>query len=260
VTRATAAEALAHAFELWRSADCGNGKHPNFRAVDLGAVACGVHEFNEASGNANALVFHDVSWPYDSALAAATSQRWNPDTGEILDSDLELNTEDYDFEPGAYEARHVPLLGLIAHETGHFLGLTHTRVTGSIMLENYEPSSTPVLGADDVRGVCALFPPGEAAADERCEPRNGFSPNCGGAAAVVPTSMPIAVGEQMAAPAGTSEAMRGTGARPVAEARAPVSDTKGEEPKRVPLLAAAIAAVVGVSAGTWVARRVRGKS
>ncbi len=51
---------------------------------------------------------------------------------------------------------------VVLHEVGHALGLTHSDVPGAVMLPNYSGQRT--LGADDIAGIRALYPP-----DETCD-------------------------------------------------------------------------------------------
>ena len=61
----------------------------------------------------------------------------------------------------------------MVHEAGHYLGLAHSEVAGSIMGASYNNNGTRAPIADDLAGICELFPPDglpqdEAQEDEGC--------------------------------------------------------------------------------------------
>src|SRR5206468_38411 len=86
---------------------------------------------------------------------------------------------------------------IVTHETGHFLGMAHSGDSHATMYAHYNPGSTTLrnLTADDVSGICTVYPPdgsravaknvtpsGRVASDA-CDPipRHGFGPDCGAA-------------------------------------------------------------------------------
>ncbi len=81
-----------------------------------------------------------------------------------------------DLEPNA-----VDLDSLLTHEAGHLLGLGHTRDPAATMYPGYELGSVELrtLAADDVAGVCSIYPPKRHPSSTSCEPRHGFSDLCG---------------------------------------------------------------------------------
>jgi hypothetical protein len=50
----------------------------------------------------------------------------------------------------------------LAHEIGHFLGLSHSDVQGTLMFEDYTgvTLSAELLTADDIAAICSVYPPG----------------------------------------------------------------------------------------------------
>jgi MYXO-CTERM domain-containing protein len=68
---------------------------------------------------------------------------------------------------------------IVTHEAGHFLGLSHSCDNAATMYANYKLGEVGLrtLEADDVAGICTLFPPGS---DKACDPtpRHGFSTEC----------------------------------------------------------------------------------
>lgn len=169
------------AFDTWTSVDCGDGDRPGLVVQPLGRVSCGALEYNSSAGNANVIVFRDDAWPHPASShnVALTTTTFDPETGELFDADIELNSADFELTVSDENVSY-DLESVLVHEAGHFLGIGHTDVPESTMLPIYLEGDTSLrtLGADDVAAVCALYPP--AAVDETCNPlpRHGFSPYC----------------------------------------------------------------------------------
>jgi hypothetical protein len=151
-----AAELVAQAFALWKSAECPGGGNPRFEAGFQGFVTC--HEQESvcagASGNVNVVMFHDEAWPYDSGALGITTPTAGLETGVINDADIELNAQAL-ADPSS-------VFRVLAHEVGHFLGLGHSNAAEALMSEYFESIGTSgeLLTADDAAGICALYPPG----------------------------------------------------------------------------------------------------
>lgn len=198
-----ASSVIARGFSQWSSVSCpaasGGRSGPSIDLRDLGGVECNKVEYNSTGGNQHVIVFRDDNWPHNDSnnTLALTTVTFNPDTGEIYDADMEINTagtrmslsdtvpdQGYDFA------------SVITHEAGHFLGLAHSGDSRSTMYSRYNPGSTLMrnLATDDVQGICEVYrPDGTRAvattvdakgvvAAEACDPtpRKGFSRACGG--------------------------------------------------------------------------------
>jgi hypothetical protein len=88
----------------------------------------------------NTLVFRSTSWcqlaadgtcesDYDTMALAVTGDTANKKTGQIYDSDIEINTLDYnwaDVTADASLSNDMDLQNAITHEMGHLIGLDHT--------------------------------------------------------------------------------------------------------------------------------------
>lgn len=153
------AELVEQAFALWKTAECPGGGNPRFEAGFQGFVSCHEHETvcAGASGNVSVVMFHDEVWPYASNALGITTPAAGLDTGVINDADIELNAQ------VLFDSTDV--FPVLAHEVGHFLGLTHSNVEGALM-SRYDMSiglSGELLTADDIAGICDIYPPSEKA-------------------------------------------------------------------------------------------------
>lgn len=175
-------EVTARAFLRWRSADCGDGAPPGLFAEYMGKVECDVAEYNRDAGNANIVVM--TKSPDDDDLSghtfALTTTSFDPNTGELLGADIELNFRDHTFSIGDEEVL-VDLEAVLTHEVGHFLGIAHSEDVEATMFPFYEEGTTEIrtLSEDDATAICILYPP-DRDIDATCNPlpRHGFSPMC----------------------------------------------------------------------------------
>jgi hypothetical protein len=178
---------VRNAFQRWVDADCGDGQHPSIIPADYGPVSCNKPEYNKTQENQNVITFHDAEWPYKDRGAetlALTTVHFNPETGEIYDANIELNSYDANFVIGTGDAdsEHDDLNAVLTHEIGHFLGLSHSSVPSATMYTSYMLGMT-TLEEDDVAAICASLPPGRAVAEAGNPPgvpRHGFSTECAG--------------------------------------------------------------------------------
>lgn len=102
--------------------------------------------------------FVDSGWPYEPEAIARTTLTLDFDTGEIIEADIELNSEDFTFALDAQKDQ-VDLQAVLTHEIGHVLGLAHSDAPSATM----QPESTGFgiaelrsLEEDDAEGVCAV--------------------------------------------------------------------------------------------------------
>jgi MYXO-CTERM domain-containing protein len=163
----------------------------------LGPVECTEVRYNSGSPNQNLIVFREASWPYnDSAnTLGLTTITYNAENGEIYDADMELNASGGNLSTSdRVPANGFDLLSVVTHEAGHFLGLAHATSNTSTMFASYKPGTKTLrsLSADDVLGVCAIYPDAQtravdvqvastgllAAGPCEPEPRHGFTSKC----------------------------------------------------------------------------------
>lgn len=180
---ATLKDSVSRAFGAWLSADCG-GAPPLIDVQVLGPISCDVAEYNKSKKNANIVMFRDDAWPYvggEDALAF-THLVFDADTGELWDSDLEINSFEYQFSTGNPVTSN-DLDSMLTHEVGHMLGLGHTLVKNATMYAQYTEGtdSLRTLASDDLSGICAIYPPDRVPSRTSCSPRHGFSDVCAAA-------------------------------------------------------------------------------
>lgn len=192
-----AANGLSAAFAKWSGTSCptdGTGRsRVSIDIRDLGPVDCGEVDYNLSGPNQNVIVFRDSSWPHEgtSNTLALTTVTFSPDTGEIYDADMEINT----FDQRVTLTDPVPADGydfasIVTHEAGHFLGLAHSGDNRATMYSSYSPGATAMrnLTSDDVAGICTVYRPDgkrevldeKVTAGTQCDPspRRGLTSEC----------------------------------------------------------------------------------
>jgi hypothetical protein len=180
----TADHIFQEAFSAWMLADCGGGAHPSIQMWDFGPIVCNEPEFNDFLPNANVWMFRDKDWPYndDSQTLALTTVLFERGSGAILDADVEVNS--FAMKLSVTDT-HVErdLQSIATHEAGHFLGLSHTKVTGATMQPQYTAGDLNyrTIHDDDQAGICNIYPPDrQTLTCTQPHPPHGFSKYCGG--------------------------------------------------------------------------------
>jgi len=149
-------------FRVWSEVPCPRGGSPELAAASQGPIACDEVEYDcqERESNSNVMLFRDDFVDANPGLhlgvIALTTLTANTRTGEIFDADMEINTRDEDFVLEGAEGiadGELSLRGVVYHELGHLLGLSHSWVEGALMRAAYEGNLEP--GEDDIEGICA---------------------------------------------------------------------------------------------------------
>jgi MYXO-CTERM domain-containing protein len=199
VPYADASQLFAAAFAKWTSTTCASagGGRVSIDVKDLGPVACDEVQYNSNQGNQHVIIFHDDVWPHDdsSNTLGLTTITFDPDTGEIYDADMEINsTPEVPLSLGDPPPDGYDFQSIIQHETGHFFGMAHSGDPNATMLARYTPGTTSMrtLSSDDTAGICSIYlPDGNRAVDPSvaapgtlmeaaCDPtpRHGFQSEC----------------------------------------------------------------------------------
>jgi hypothetical protein len=187
----TATAIADRAFGAWQDVRCpGTDAHPSIVASDsYGPVFCARHEYSQTQGNANVIVFRDDVWPYDMVrnALALTTVTYNRLTGDIYDADMEINGLADLTTAEAISPDRFDLASIMTHEAGHFLGLAHSTEDAATMRPEYpnraalrrlDADALRSLDADDIAGICAIYPPDREAPACDFTPRAGFSLEC----------------------------------------------------------------------------------
>jgi hypothetical protein len=108
------------------------------------------------------------------ALVALTRNFYNSSTGELVDSDIEVNAGSYQFsaEAGDPLPGTLDIQNTVTHEAGHFIGLAHSCEPGqpctsdltdtAMYWQEGSPGETTkrTLKQDDIDGLCSIYPVG----------------------------------------------------------------------------------------------------
>lgn len=185
---ATARSILAQSLAAWAGVRCpadpvactgALGDAPSLAPREAGTTTCAAG-FTKGSANSNVLAFVDKNWTHDPGTIALTTVSFRTDTGEILDADIEVDSDPATITlsaDGAATGKY-DVQSIITHESGHLLGISHTQPTHTeaVMRVRYEPGDTSMrtLAADDRCALCASAPPSRTVT---CQP--GTAPTCG---------------------------------------------------------------------------------
>ncbi len=179
-----AREVVARSFATWSSALCpfamnGSSK-PSIELRDLGTVACDKIEFNPTGTNQNTIVFRSDKWTHKSDVSdtqgattdtsdtvlGVTILTFRPNTGEILDADMEINLT-LPIKVTPKDKLEYDLQSVVTHEAGHFLGIAHSSDAVAVMNKTYGTAASfsdlavgkRALTLDDRAAICAIYRP-----------------------------------------------------------------------------------------------------
>ncbi len=198
LTEAEVVGVIARSLGTWQTVSCEGG----VLGIEVGlleeASTCTAPLYRDDGGNANTVMFVDDWGPrmHDPAAFAVTTVWHRRSTGEILDVDIEFNEGrgPYGVCPpeGCAGGRTVDLENVLTHELGHYFGLAHTTVPEATMYASAAAGETIKrdLDADDIAGICAVYPTGSPAGECDFTPRGGLVLHCDSGCSVSPASRP----------------------------------------------------------------------
>ncbi|MCZ7683509.1 MAG: matrixin family metalloprotease [Sandaracinaceae bacterium] len=170
---------LARSIATWEAVECGGRPLGIDLEILADASTCVAPLYRDDAGNVNTIMFVQ-DWgdrAYDPAAFAVTTVWHRRSTGEILDVDMEINERrgPYGICPpeGCLDTRTVDLENVVTHELGHYLGLAHSSEPDATMYASALAGETIKrdLTADDVAGICAVYPPGRPSGECDFTPR-----------------------------------------------------------------------------------------
>jgi hypothetical protein len=170
VDLATARSIAAKSFAKWANVTCdacGATGKPSLVVTEAGPTDCDF-AFLRDKPNTNVIVFRDSEWNHEPGMLALTTVSFRKDSGEIIDADIEINSDIYQtkISTGAIDPDAFDLESIITHEAGHLIGLAHSPIGDATMRPRYDKGDTTLrdLAPDDVCGVCAAAAPAREAA------------------------------------------------------------------------------------------------
>lgn len=133
-------------------------------------------------------------WQHQPGAIAITTTSYNPETGRILDSDIEFNTPNFVFTTVDAPPCVSPVFNTncvatdvqntATHELGHLLGLGHIDVAGSTMSPRASSGelNKRVLDDGSKQFICEVYPKGKPTKTcvlLKVDPVLGDTPGCG---------------------------------------------------------------------------------
>jgi hypothetical protein len=168
---------VVSSFAVWPAAMCADSGFPSISVQNAGPLGCVEKvEYNPEGPNSNAVIFQTQKWSHDPVAIGVTTVSFDPDTGRIVDADIEINLTNtgLDFLAVRY---------VVAHEAGHFFGLDHSALDNAVMFAQTQSTSfagPPALTTDDVNAICLAYPTYRPVNTCDFEPERGYSSICGG--------------------------------------------------------------------------------
>ncbi len=151
-------DAVQKSFTTWTAPDCTMLRFNNQGTTDRTDV--GYDQANSGQ-NINLIVWSFTNWPHEAAALALTTTTYMPSTGVIVDADMEVNGQNFEWrvlsEP---DSQYTDIQNVVTHEAGHFIGLDHVNDPSATMYPTapYGEISKRQLAQDDINGVCTIYP------------------------------------------------------------------------------------------------------
>ena len=163
-------KAIEDALATWQAPDC-----TNILFDYQGTFSLDTHSAYVGDGN-NHIIWIENSWNITwggGIVIALTRNHWD-DEGFLYESDILLNGEFFTFGTDG-NPHHMDIRGVVTHELGHLIGLSHSSDREAVMSATSSSSQSVMkrfLRADDIEGICFLYPcsEGQDCASESPDP------------------------------------------------------------------------------------------
>lgn len=177
-------EEIIASADTWNAVDCAAFEMGFEGLTDGRNIGVVINDEGVAVADANRIVFVDQGWRRAPLIQALTTVSYRASTGEIVDADMEINTENFDFGiVGQDEGTGITdLRNTVTHEFGHFLGLDHTAAetmvggTSEQLIDTTMYAQAGIdeikkqdLHPDDIAGICDAYPLPEDGESCGCE-------------------------------------------------------------------------------------------
>ena len=159
---------MQNAFDAWTDLPCGLVPEVYYAGPVTTTKTTEPADTSIPADNIIVFVQSSAEWGalrHSQSELAITKVFADPDTGEIVDADMEINDAGFKFtiSDAPDQAGEVDYIGTMVHEAGHFFGMDHSLTTTATMFVSYI-AATPTdahpqrsLEQDDIDGVCLLY-------------------------------------------------------------------------------------------------------
>ena len=135
--------------------------------------------YRAGQDNENVVTYIEHDWQGKSTTQAITLLTFGCADGVILDADIVVNADDFNFttHPGEDHERRRDLQNVLTHEAGHFVGFAHSPDPTSTMFATVTADETQKrdLTDMDVAGMCQAYPLDRGPLDAKVAPLAGCS-------------------------------------------------------------------------------------
>jgi len=173
---AGARSAVDAGFASWAGPAC-----TTWRATNAGTSAIARPRLGDRE---NSIAWISGAWPAElgavDVTIGITPTTWTVG-GYFNESDIMFNNVGFTWSLDGRSGT-VDTQSIATHEEGHFLGLDHPPVPAAVMYASYSGGIKRALNADDISGVCAIYPSGVAVPDAgmtSSDPCGGYT-SCAG--------------------------------------------------------------------------------
>jgi hypothetical protein len=178
---------VEQAFDVWITTTCGRVPEVTFGGTKAEVRATTPTSLRAEPDNLIVFIRSASEWSRfgnSPTWIAITKIAHDPNSGEIVDADIEINDGGYVFSyDDSPAANEVDFLSMLTHELGHFYGLDHSLDSRATMFATYATSPADAMEArtlaqDDIDGVCTLYVDvpthkGKAPRDDDCSAGGG---------------------------------------------------------------------------------------